>query len=103
MVPIGIVSKPVETALLEILAVRDPDADPVTNAKGNIEPDPDFRDYENVPLPSTPVSEGEHGEERPAVQKTAFYVRIGNSTHELSTTEKAKYLLNRWPATSHKV
>lgn len=36
-------------------------------------------------------------------KKTAFYVRIGNSTHELSTTEKAKYLLNRWPATSHKV
>jgi len=36
-------------------------------------------------------------------KKTAFYVRIGNSTHELSMTEKAKYLLNRWPATSHKV
>ncbi len=36
-------------------------------------------------------------------KKTAFYVRIGNSTHELSATEKAKYLLNRWPATSHKV
>ena len=56
LVPIGIVSKPVETALLDILAVRDPDADPVTDTKGNIEPDPDLRDYENVPLPSTPVS-----------------------------------------------
>jgi len=33
-------------------------------------------------------------------KKTAFYVRIGNSTHELNPTEKAKYLLNRWPATS---
>lgn len=36
-------------------------------------------------------------------KKTAFYVRIGNSTHELSATGKAKYLLNRWPATSPKV
>ncbi len=36
-------------------------------------------------------------------KKTAFYVRIGNSTHELSATEKAKYLLNRWPTTSQKV
>lgn len=33
-------------------------------------------------------------------KKTAFYVRIGNSTHELNATEKAKYLLNRWPVTS---
>jgi type I restriction enzyme R subunit len=31
-------------------------------------------------------------------KKTAFYVRIGNSTHDLNATEKAKYLLNRWPA-----
>jgi hypothetical protein len=33
-------------------------------------------------------------------KKTAFYVRIGNSTHDLNPTEKAKYLLNRWPAAS---
>jgi type I restriction enzyme M protein len=50
------VSRPVETTLLDLLAVRDPDADPVTDAKGNIEADPDLRDYESVPLPSTPVS-----------------------------------------------
>jgi type I restriction enzyme M protein len=56
LVPLGIVSKPVEAALLEVLAVRDPAAAPVTDAKGNIEPDPDLRDYENVPLPPMPVT-----------------------------------------------
>ena len=53
---LGIISKPVEAALLEVLAVRDPEAAPVTDAKGNIEPDSDLRDYENVPLPPTPVA-----------------------------------------------
>jgi type I restriction enzyme M protein len=56
LVPLGIVSKPVEAALLEVLAVRDPETSPVTDAKGNIEPDPDLRDYENVPLPPTLVT-----------------------------------------------
>ncbi len=56
LVPLGIVTKPVEAALLEVLAVRDPEAAPVTDAKGNIEPDPDLRDYENVSLPPTPVT-----------------------------------------------
>jgi type I restriction enzyme R subunit len=35
------------------------------------------------------------------VKKTAFYIRTGNSTRELNPTEKAKYLLSRWPAASH--
>jgi type I restriction enzyme R subunit len=35
------------------------------------------------------------------VKKTAFYVRTGNSTRELNPTEKAKYVLSRWPAASH--
>jgi type I restriction enzyme M protein len=56
LVPFGLVSTPVEAALLEVLAVRDPEAPPVTDAKGNIEPDPDLRDYENVPLPTTRVT-----------------------------------------------
>jgi type I restriction enzyme, R subunit len=30
-------------------------------------------------------------------KKTVFYVRAGNSTHALTPTEKARYLLNRWP------
>lgn len=33
----------------ESLAVRDPNAPPVCDDAGNIEPDPEFRDYENVP------------------------------------------------------
>lgn len=42
--------------LLEALAVPDPDAEPVTDAKGNVLPDPDLRDNENVPLPGVPVA-----------------------------------------------
>ena len=52
----GAHSKPLQTAVLDALAVRDPDADPVTDAKGNAVPDPDLRDNENVPLPNVPVS-----------------------------------------------
>jgi type I restriction enzyme M protein len=56
LVPLGIRGKPIEKAVLDALAVRDPDAEPVTDARGNIEPDPELRDYENVPLPPTSVS-----------------------------------------------
>jgi len=37
-------------AILTALAERDESADVCTDAKGNPEPDPDLRDYENVPL-----------------------------------------------------
>ncbi len=53
---IGVRGKPVEKAVLEALAVRDPEAEPVTDEHGNLEPDPDLRDYENVPLPATQVT-----------------------------------------------
>jgi type I restriction enzyme R subunit len=33
------------------------------------------------------------------IKKTAFYVRAGNATRELDATEKAKYILSRWPTT----
>ncbi len=45
----GKLSKPEEKALLDALAVRDPDAPALP------EPDPDLRDQENVPLPDEPV------------------------------------------------
>lgn len=45
-----------QDAVMSALAVRDPDAPPVTDDKGNIEPDPELRDYENVPLPPVPVT-----------------------------------------------
>jgi type I restriction enzyme M protein len=38
------------------ISVKDPDAPIVTDREGEPEPDPDLRDYENVPLPPIPVS-----------------------------------------------
>jgi len=90
LVPIGIVSKPVETALLDILAVRDPDAEPVTDAKGNIEPDPDLRDYENVPLPSTPVS----FEADPAARLATIEYRT--AVEDYLTAEVLPYVPDAW-------
>ncbi len=46
----GKLAKPEEKALLEALAVRDPEAPALA------EPDPELRDQENVPLPAEPVS-----------------------------------------------
>jgi type I restriction enzyme M protein len=46
----GKLSKAEEKALLEALAVRDPEAPALD------EPDPELRDYENVPLPPEPVT-----------------------------------------------
>ncbi len=52
----GKLSKAEEKALLEALAVRDPDASPVAGKGGAPEPDPELRDQENVPLPTGPVT-----------------------------------------------
>ncbi len=52
----GKLSKAEEKALLEALAVRDPEAPPVAGKSGAPEPDPELRDYENVPLPPEPVT-----------------------------------------------
>jgi type I restriction enzyme M protein len=41
---------PVRKAILEALSEKDPIAEPCLDAEGNPEPDPDLRDYENVPL-----------------------------------------------------
>ena len=49
--------KPAEVkAIVESLAVRDPEVDPITDRKGTPEPDPELRDNENVPLPGVKVS-----------------------------------------------
>ncbi len=53
---VGANSKPLQGAVLDALALGDPEADPVTDAKGNALPDPDLRDNENVPLPAIPVT-----------------------------------------------
>lgn len=41
---------PVRKAILAALSERDPNADACTDADGNPEPDPELRDFENVPL-----------------------------------------------------
>ncbi len=46
----GVKGKPVENAIVDAFAVTDPEAPVVTDAKGNLKPDPDLRDAENVPL-----------------------------------------------------
>jgi type I restriction enzyme M protein len=48
--------KPLVDAIVDAFAIRDPDADPVTDKKGNVLPDPDLRDNENVPLPTMSVT-----------------------------------------------
>ncbi|QYG93778.1 SAM-dependent DNA methyltransferase [Iamia sp. SCSIO 61187] len=61
----GAKGKPLEKALLDALAVRDPDAPMVTGARGVVQPDPDLRDAENVPLPDVPVTYEPDVTERP--------------------------------------
>ncbi|MGH3966240.1 MAG: type I restriction-modification system subunit M [Pseudonocardiaceae bacterium] len=56
LVGVGQRGKPLQKAVLESLAVRDPGAPPILDDKGNIEPDPELRDYENVPLAAVPVT-----------------------------------------------
>ena len=55
----------IEKAIWDALAVRDPDAPIVTDAKGDPEPDPDLRDNENVPLPGRSPSRYEADADRP--------------------------------------
>jgi type I restriction enzyme M protein len=52
----GKLSKSEEKALLEAIAMRDPDAPAVAGTGGAPEPDPELRDQENVPLPSDSVT-----------------------------------------------
>jgi type I restriction enzyme M protein len=52
----GVRGAAVQKAVLDALAVRDPEAAPVTDAKGNVLPDPDLRNNENVPLPAVQVT-----------------------------------------------
>jgi type I restriction enzyme M protein len=47
---VGKVAKPVEKGIIDAAVVRDAEAAVVTDKKGNPEPDPELRDYENVPL-----------------------------------------------------
>lgn len=52
---LGSVPKIIEKPLRDMLAVRDPEAPVLTKKKGIPEPDPELRDYENVPLPEMAI------------------------------------------------
>ena len=47
--PVGKISAPVRKAILSALGERDETAEVCRDASGNLEPDPELRDYENVP------------------------------------------------------
>jgi len=51
---LGVKGKTPADAILSALAVRDSDALVITDKKGNVEPDSELRDNENVPLPTEP-------------------------------------------------
>jgi type I restriction enzyme M protein len=48
---LGPLPKAIDKAVWDALAVRDPDAPVIVDRKGHLEPDPDLRDNENIPLP----------------------------------------------------
>ncbi|MEZ5341779.1 MAG: class I SAM-dependent DNA methyltransferase [Acidimicrobiales bacterium] len=51
----GANAKPIENAIVDAFAIRDPEASVITDKKGNAEPDSELRDNENVPLPTGTV------------------------------------------------
>ena len=52
---LGVVPKAISKSLWRVLAIQDPRAPTVANRKGELEPNPDLRETENVPLPTVPV------------------------------------------------
>ncbi len=76
--------------ILEALQVRDPDAEPVTDKKGNVKADPDLRDHENVPLPETRVSYEEDPEPRLASDE------YRNAVEEHLEAEVHPYVPDAW-------
>ncbi|MDZ7578861.1 MAG: class I SAM-dependent DNA methyltransferase [Candidatus Nanopelagicales bacterium] len=49
-------AKPIRDAIDHAFAIRDPNIEPITDRKGNPEPDPELRDHENIPLPAIDVT-----------------------------------------------
>src|SRR5688572_22681590 len=47
----GALPKAIEKSLWEAVSLRDPGAEAETDSKAHLEPDPELRDNENVPLP----------------------------------------------------
>lgn len=87
---LGSVPKPVDKALRDALAVRDPDAPVVTAKKGEPEPDPELRDNENVPLPDAPVEWAADPTER--LESEAYRAGVD----EYMTNEVLPYVGDAW-------
>ncbi len=83
-------SKAEEKALLEALAVRDPEAPPVAGKGGQPEPDPELRDQENVPLPPGSVT----FEPDPSTRLASEAYRL--AVEEYMATEVLPYVPDAW-------
>ena len=60
--------------LVKLAATPDPDAPPITNRKGDPEPDPDLRDQENIPLPAGWLSLDEQARQQALVEQAEQYL-----------------------------
>jgi type I restriction enzyme M protein len=87
---LGTVPNAISKALWKVLAVQDPDAPVVTNAKGHPEPDSDLRDNENVPLPAVRVEWAENPLERLAS------VEFRTAVDDYMSDEVLPYVPDAW-------
>jgi type I restriction enzyme M protein len=87
---LGTVPKSVQKQVWDALGVKDPDAPVVTNRKGEPEPDPDLRDYENVPLSPIPVS----WEADPAERLAS--IEYGSVVEDYVDAEVRPYVEDAW-------
>lgn len=82
--------KALQDTLLDVLSVRDPEAPPVLDDKGNQVPDPDLRDYENVPLPPVPVTF--EADVKPRLSTVEYETAV----NDYLTTEVLPYVSDAW-------
>ncbi len=87
---LGPLPKAIEKPLWDALGVRDPEAPVVTKRKGEVEPDPELRDNENVPLPSIPVAWAEDPTERLAT------VEYRSAVEDYMAAEVLPYVPDAW-------
>ncbi len=91
MAELNLKGKPIETAIIDALAVRDPDVAPITDKQGHPAPDADLSDNENVPLPSEPVRYEPDPTERLAMK------RYQPAVEQYVEQEVHPYVPDAWP------
>ena len=89
----AIADKPVALikAITEGLAIRDPNAPIITDRSGTPKPDPDLRDYENVPLPEVIVAF------QPDPTTRLKTIEYSSAIDEYIETEVHPYVSDAWP------